>query len=400
MARFPGSDIISLVSEAPRYDLGESVGPDLRLADLLDLSGQAGLGEMPLSYGTAEGDPRLRKALADLHGVRPDDVVVTVGGMHALFLVAFILCNRGDEAVTTSSLFPLARNALDVVGATVRSVMVSFDGAYQLDLADLSNQLSKRTKLVVLASPQNPSGVALSSNTVRAVLATMEENCPEAFLLVDETYREAAYGQEPVAATPLGLSEKVISIASLSKCHGAPGLRLGWAITRDPDLRQQLVRGKFNTVISCSGVDEALALKVLEQREQIIIERRRRLAEGLARTADWVAENRHMVEWVRPDAGALCCVRLKPAIFDDAAVDRFYDSLAEEERQSWQRNVGSVMRPVYFVLDLACCRYGSRHRPQTACRRVAASYARGGLARRTQPPLVAIDHSQKQSRRL
>jgi aspartate/methionine/tyrosine aminotransferase len=330
MGRFPANDIMSLVGETPRYDLAESVGPDLRLADLLDASSQASLGEMPLCYRTAEGDPRLREMIADLHAVGPDDVVVTVGGMHALFLAAFILCDRGDEAVTTAPLFPLARNALDTVGATVRTVMLSFERGYQPDLADLRAQLSKKTKLVSLASPQNPSGVALTAQTLREVLAAMDDVCPEAFLLVDETYREAAYGDDPVAATAVTLSRKVISIASLSKCHGAPGLRLGWAITRDPALREQLVRAKFNTVISCSGVDEALALRVLERRDPIIAERRQRLAQGRARTAEWVTENQRLVEWVRPDAGALCCVRLKPAAFDDVAVSRFYDALARE----------------------------------------------------------------------
>jgi aspartate/methionine/tyrosine aminotransferase len=217
MARFPANDIISLVEGTPRYDLAESIGPDLRLADLLDASGPASLGEMPLSYGTAEGDARLRKAIADLHGGGPDDVVVTVGGMHALFLVVFILCDRGDEAVTTSPLFPLARNALDVVGAKVRTVMLSFDRGYQPDLADLRGQLSKKTKLVSLASPQNPSGVALPAQTLREILAAMDDICPQAFLLVDETYREAAYGGEAVATNAVTLGPKVISIASLSK---------------------------------------------------------------------------------------------------------------------------------------------------------------------------------------
>ena len=356
MARFPANDIISLVEGTPRYDLAESIGPDLRLADLLDASSPASLGETPLSYGTAEGAPRLRKAIADLHGGEPDDVVVTVGGMHALFLIAFILCDRGDEAVTTAPLFPLARNALDVVGANVRTVMLSFDRGYQLDLADLTGQLSNRTKLVSLASPQNPSGVALPAQTLRHILAAMEEKCPEAFLLVDETYREAAYGNDPVAANAIDLSPKVISIASLSKCHGAPGLRLGWAITRDPALREQLVRGKFGTVISCSAVDEALALKLLEARAPIIVERRRRLAEGRARTAEWVAQNHRLVEWVRPDAGALCCVRLKPAAFDDVAVSRFYDALASEDVRvgngSWFGEQARVFRLGFGWLSL------------------------------------------------
>jgi len=130
MTRFPTNDIISLVGEAPRYELGESTGPDLRLAALLDAAGQGNLGDMPLAYATAAGDPRLRQAIADAHGVTANDVVVTMGGMHALFLSAFILCNRGEEAVTTSPLFPLARNALDVVGAQVRTLPLTFERGY------------------------------------------------------------------------------------------------------------------------------------------------------------------------------------------------------------------------------------------------------------------------------
>jgi aspartate/methionine/tyrosine aminotransferase len=330
MARFPKNDIISLIGEMPRYDLSESVGPDLRLGDVLDPSGHTSFREMALGYGTAQGDPRLRTLIADAHGVSPDDVVVTVGGMHALFLIVFVLCERGDEAVTASPMFPLARNTLDVVGAEIRTVTLSFDRGYQLNAADIGRHLSKRTKLVSLASPQNPSGVASSLKIVGDIVALMEETCPEAYLLLDETYREAVYGDDLVAPSAVGLSQRVISCASLSKCHGAPGLRLGWAITRDAALKEQLVVAKFNTVISCSPLDETVALHVLERRDQIIGDRRRRLAEGLALTADWVRENDAFVEWVRPDAGAVCCVRLKRSVFDDGAVDRFYADLARE----------------------------------------------------------------------
>jgi hypothetical protein len=263
--------------------------------------------------------------IAERNGVGADDVVVTTGGMHALFLLAFILCDRGDEAVTTAPLFPLARTALEAVGATVRTVRVDFGRRYQPDPAAVCAELSARTKLVSLASPQNPSGVAISQATIRAILDAMQARCPDAYLLMDETYREAVYGDDPVSPSLVGLGPKVVSVASLSKCHGAPGLRIGWAITRDPALRQQLITGKFNTVISCSAVDEALACRVLGQSQQ---SRHDHFAACLARTAAWVERNADRVEWVRPDAGALCCVRLRPDRFDDAAVGRFYGELA------------------------------------------------------------------------
>jgi aspartate/methionine/tyrosine aminotransferase len=330
MARFAKTDIVSLVGASPRYDLGESVGSDLRLGEVLDPSLSGDLGDLGLGYGSAQGDPRLRALIADAHGVSGDDVVVTVGGMHALFLVAFTLCDRGDEAVTASPMFPLARNVLETVGANVRTVSLTFDRGYRLDPDEIAHHLSSRTRLVSLAFPQNPSGVACPPDDVRAIVAAIERRSPRAYLLLDETYREAVYGDDVVAPSAAGWSERIVSCASLSKCHGAPGLRLGWAIARDPGLREELVIAKFNTVISCSSLDEAVALRVLRDRDRIIGERRKRLAEGLARTKTWVREHEGFVEWVRPDAGALCCVRLRPSRFDDDAVGRFYTGLARE----------------------------------------------------------------------
>ena len=327
MTRFPPNDIISLVSTTPRYDLAESVGPDIRLGELLEPAQRAHLLDLPLGYGTPAGDPRLRQLIADLHEVGPDDVVITVGGMHALFLLAFVLCDRGDEVVTTAPVFPLARNTLQAVGARVHDLPVTFARGYQPDLTELRARLTARTKLVSLASPQNPSGVAIPLTTLRDILALMKEVCPDAYLLVDETYREAAYGLDPTAPSAVELGPKAVSIASLSKCHGVPGLRIGWAITRDSALREQLVTAKFNTVISCSPLDEALGLQVLQQRDEILASRRHRLAKGLEKTAAWVLENREFVEWVRPDAGALCCIRLRPSRFDESSAQLFFSAL-------------------------------------------------------------------------
>jgi aspartate/methionine/tyrosine aminotransferase len=328
--RFPKSDIMSLTEETPRFDLAESVGPDLQLRDLLGGGGDQASAELALCYGTAAGNPALRQVIAEQHGVGAEDVVVTVGGMHALFLIAFILLERGDEVVTTTPLFPNTRATLEAVGSEIKTLQLSFDAGYLLDLEALRGKLSARTRLVSLATPQNPSGVAIPLETLRQVIALMDQVCPDAYLLVDETYREAVYGEDAAVPSSVTLGPKVISCASLSKCHGAPGLRLGWAVTRDKALREQLVVGKFNTVISCSTLDEAMAMRVFQQRDAIIGARRNQLSNGLARTADWAAAQGGLVDWLRPDAGALCCFRLKPEAFDGAAVERFYTALAEE----------------------------------------------------------------------
>src|SRR5262249_12272788 len=154
----------SLVDDAPSHDLAESVGPDLQLGELLEAKGS--WRQTRLGYATAAGAPALRAAIADLHGVGAEDVVVTVGGIHALFLLGYILCGRGEEAVIVTPVFPPARDTLASVGAKLRTLPVGFDDRYQLDPKALARLLSPATRLVSLASPQNPSGIAIP----RAVL--------------------------------------------------------------------------------------------------------------------------------------------------------------------------------------------------------------------------------------
>ncbi|HWD79031.1 MAG TPA: pyridoxal phosphate-dependent aminotransferase [Kribbella sp.] len=310
MPTFPRHQIMSLTAEQPRYELGESYGPDLRLADLLTPE----LGELELGYGTAAGDARLRSAIAERHGVRADQVVVTVGGMHGIFLLAYLLADDGGEVVTTAPQFPMTQSAFDTVGASVRVVPLGFDDGYQLTAEAVRAQLTPRTRLVSLATPQNPSGVAVPTTVLQEIVAAMDEVCPEAYLMVDETYRVASYGDDAVVETALGLGPRVVVVASLSKCHGAAGLRIGWVISTDDALMERLVTAKFSTVVSASPVCEALAVEVFAQEEAILATRRPWLEENLLITQDWVQANDDVVEWVRPDAGALCVVRLKAAV--------------------------------------------------------------------------------------
>ncbi len=356
MTRFIPNDIITLVGERPRFDLGGSYGPNLRVDEILDDSLVAELKSVILGYGSAQGEFALRAAVAETNGVTPEEVVLTVGSVHAIFLTAFTLCNAGDDVVLATPVFPPSRAALEAVGANVREVRLSFEQGYQLDVQQLANALTDKTKLISLASPQNPSGVAIPQATLQAVLEMMRERCSDAYLLVDETYREAAFGDDPVAPGAISFGNRVVTVASLSKCHGAPGVRLGWAITRDPVVREQLLLGKFNTVISNSSVDEFLALRILAARERILRERRSFLAECVARTQAWVQANDFAIEWVRPDLGAICCVRLKPALFDDAAVMRFYDALTQAgvlvSRGSWFGESDRVFRVGFAHLPL------------------------------------------------
>jgi Phenazine biosynthesis-like protein/Aminotransferase class I and II len=192
----------------------------------------------------------------------------------------------------------------------------------------------------------------------------MTARCPDAVLLIDETYRFAVYGDDAIVPSVAALGPQVVVTGSLSKCHGVPGVRVGWAITRNPRLREQLVIGKYSTVICNSAVDEILGLRVLRQADKIVEKRRRSLGEGLARTAAWVERNAALVEWVRPDAGALCCIRLRPMCStmrqSGASMPVCRGAMPESEMA-----VGSARNPASFVSVSACWRQRSWMRRST-----------------------------------
>jgi len=221
----------------------------------------------------------------------------------------------------------------DNIADTVREVRLRFEDDYRLDPDALAASLSARTRLVSLASPQNPSGLRTPRATVEKILALLEARAPQAVLFIDETYREATYGDEAAPDSFAGLHPHIVTGSSVSKALGAPGLRTGWLTVADADLRSRLVVAKMNTVICGSVLDEALAAALLRNRQTVLAPRRRLLAEGLEELAAWCEAERQRIEWIRPDSGALCCLRLRADKFDTAAVSRFWGLLPRHELQ-------------------------------------------------------------------
>ncbi|WP_321963522.1 pyridoxal phosphate-dependent aminotransferase [Paraburkholderia sp. J7] len=331
--RFPRNEIISLLDVNRPFNLAESTSQDLTVGALLDLAGLDGIRNLKLGYGTSAGSLALREAIAEGCGVPAEQIITTQGTALGLFLLAFEVCRPGDEAVLATPCFPPSRDCLLGAGVDVRDIKLSFEQGYRLDLQHIEASLSSKTKLVSLASPQNPAGVQTSRADIEKLLVLMERHSPEAILFVDETYREAAYGDNAVANSFAALDARIVTGASVSKALGAPGLRTGWLTVADGDLRARLTVAKMNTVISGSVLDETLATVLLRHREGVFAPRRQLLAHALKELAQWCESERERIEWVRPDAGALCCVRLRAEAFDEAAVSRFWDLLPGRDLQ-------------------------------------------------------------------
>lgn len=346
--RMPYNEIVSLLDVNSPFNLAESTSQDLTLGELLDLAGPERVRKLKLGYGSSAGSSELREEIAKACKVPAEHIVTTQGTALGLFLLAFELCRPGDEAVVATPCFPPSRDCLAGMGTDLREIKLSFESGYRLDLERMAAALTPRTKLISIASPQNPSGVRVSCAEVEELLALVERRASEAVLFIDETYREATYGDEIAAASFAALHPRIVTGSSVSKALGAPGLRTGWLTVADDDLRSRLVIARMNTVVSGSVLDEMLAAALLRHREAVLAPRRQLLARGLGELSDWCEKQRERIEWVRPHAGALCCLRLRTDAVDEAAVARFWNLLPRHGLQladgSWFGETSRVFR--------------------------------------------------------
>ena len=308
-------------------NLSESSVSDRRLSDLgialtkPDAAG-ATLDDLLLCYGDHLGDPVLREAVAaGGSGLRPDDVLVTPGAAAALFATATAVLEPGDHAVVVRTNYATNLETPRAIGADLDIVDLDYDAKWCLDVDVLAARVRPgSTRLISVTCPHNPTGTLLAEADLHALVALAERS--GAVLLVDETYRDLTRGGAlPVAAT---LSDRAISVSSMSKAYGLPGLRIGWAVCRDPQLKEALLAAKEQMVICGATLDEAVAGRVLAERARILPPILDDVRERLDVVRAWMGAQ-DVFEWVEPRGGVVGLVRFAADVSVDT--DRFYEAL-------------------------------------------------------------------------
>jgi len=305
-----------------KNNLAESSFSDMCLADY---GVDADLGRVLLPYGDHLGAERLRRLIVgDGGSVSPDQVLVTAGAASALFIIATSLLGPKAHALICTPNYATNLETPRAIGADVEVIDLRFEDEWGLDLEDVASRLRPETRLVSITYPHNPTGSMITRADLGALVALVESH-PTARLLVDETYRELAYGEPlPMATT---LSPRVLAVSSMSKTYGLPGLRIGWLTCRDEQLMETLLAAKEQIFICGAVLEEELAARVLEQRARVLSLVHAKTQRHLALVRDWIDEH-ELFEWVEPAAGVVGFPRLRPEIEID--VDRFYRALLEE----------------------------------------------------------------------
>ena len=351
-ARGRGEDVILL-----------SVGdPDLEPPAAVIERVIEGLRGGDIHYTPASGRPALLEAIARAHTARTgqpvsgENVVYLAGVQNALFVASMCVAGPGDEVITFDPMYATYPATIEVSGA--RMVRAATGAGFRPDIGELESRITTRTRAIFWATPANPSGVIINQDELSAIARLARRH--DLWLISDEVYAGLAPGGRipSLAAT---LPERVVTLSSLSKSHGLPGLRAGWLIGP----RELTAHAQALVMCMLFGlpgfIQEAVitALTIAPQAEQRIREfcasQRARMLAGL----EGIAGLRPTV----PDAGMFMLVDVSDTGLSGA---QFMRALYERERVSVMDGAAFGQRTSRFVricfatedatIDRACAR--------------------------------------------
>jgi aspartate aminotransferase len=213
-------------------EIGEPDFPTPR--NVID-AGKRALDEGWTKYGPTQGLPELRESIARYisrtRGIQvgPQNVCVVPGGKPIMYFVIIALLEEGDEAIFPDPGFPIYESMIRFQGAKPVPIPLRESRGFSLDLNELRDRLTDRTKLVILNSPHNPTGGIIPASDIQALAALLRER--DIMVMSDEIYSRIIYDGAPSSiASVQGMLEKTIILDGFSKTYSMTGWRLGYGV--------------------------------------------------------------------------------------------------------------------------------------------------------------------------
>ena len=248
-----GKDIVHLEIGEPDFDTSKNI-KDAAVKALA-----AGY----THYGPSAGIPEFREAIAQYvsrtRGIKaePDEVVVTPGGKPIMFYSIFALVNPGDEVLYPNPGFPIYESLINFVEAKPVPILLKEENDFRLEPEDVTKKITKKTKLIILNYPENPTGGIVTKEDLK-VIANCIADRDDIFVLADEIYSRIIYEgkHESIASLP-GMKDKTILLDGFSKTYAMTGWRLGYGVMRK-DIAQKVAQLMTNSN-SCTATFTQIA---------------------------------------------------------------------------------------------------------------------------------------------
>ena len=274
-----GIDVVSM-------SLGE---PDMDTPQAVRRAAQEAIDNHWSHYGPVAGLPALRAAAAEQQNSVPgnaitwaaEDVIVSVGAKMAIFNAIQTLINPGDEVIIPMPSWVSYTEMVKLAEGIVVPVITGFEDDYCLTPEQLRNALTSRTRLLILCSPNNPTGSVYSRAQLEALIEVLREY-PEVTVLSDEIYASLTYDCEaPSLASFAELEDRLVVINGVSKAYAMTGYRIGWLMAKNKAFvaactRLQGQQLTCATIVAQKAAEAALtgSQECVEQMRQVFAQRR------------------------------------------------------------------------------------------------------------------------------
>jgi aspartate/methionine/tyrosine aminotransferase len=225
-------------------------------------------------YGPSAGMPELREVIAQ-HvsetrrvNVTPDEVVVVPGGKPIIFFSILALAEEGDEIIYPNPGFPIYESMINYVGAKAVPIRLREELEFRLDLNELASLINDRTKLLILNSPQNPTGGLLTKDDIAAIARAIGDR--NIMVLSDEIYSRLIFeGEEHSIMSIDGMKERTILLDGFSKTYAMTGWRMGYGVMR-ADLATHISRLMTNSNSCTASFTQVAGIEALRGSQDVV----------------------------------------------------------------------------------------------------------------------------------
>ena len=355
IAPFKVEDWMNEYEKYSKYDLGNTTVQTLSVDELFELTGENkqqffnNLFKQKLGYGHIKGLPAFKEGVKNLYNtVEPDNIIPTIGAAGANHLVFYSLVEPADRVISVIPTYQQLYSIPESFGADVQYLRLTPENRFLPDLKELKTLVNKKTKLICINNPNNPTGALISGKMLEEIIEIAKS--VNAYILSDEVYRGLNIAEE-YPPSVADLYEKGVSVCSMSKIFSLAGLRLGWIACKDREFIEKCISHREYNMISCSLLDENIAALALKHYDKIIERNKTAIKQCAALLDNWVKQQKH-ISYVKPHAGTTALL-----YYDfDMTSKELCDRLAKEK--------GVFLTPGFCFETEHCFRVGYCKNPE------------------------------------
>ena len=257
-----------------------------------------------IHYTQTNGVPMLRKLITQERSVKEENVIITPGARFAVFSAMVSNISVGDELIISEPAWPAYRDCANFIGVKVKAVRTNVEQKWELDLDQLEQLITSNTKMIVLNSPNNPTGKIIREREIDEILKLARKN--DIFVLSDEVY--SMYSYIPYKSILDFGYDKSIMVSSFSKSHAMTGFRVGYAIS-SKDIIDRISKIQAIAITSVAEPMQYAAIAAMNSNVTKNITLMKKRLDFIKRELENLP-----CEFINPDGGMYYFVRFKNSI--------------------------------------------------------------------------------------